>query len=136
MCSVCAPSASAVLTGIDTVLADDPQLNVRDPSIDLLGRQPLRVVLDTQLRMPADGANAAAAGRDVVFTTARQRWRLERAELRRGGAEVITTPLDDDGRVDLREVLQELGRRQCNDVLVEAGPTLAGRFCSSGSRTS
>ena len=39
---------SAVLTGVETVLADDPQLNVRDPAIDLLGRQPLRVVLDTR----------------------------------------------------------------------------------------
>ena len=44
-------AASAVLTGIETVLADDPQLNVRDPSIELLGRQPLRVVLDTRLRI-------------------------------------------------------------------------------------
>ena len=52
MCSDLRAAASAVLTGIDTVLADDPQLTVRDPSIDLLGRQPLRVVLDTQLRMP------------------------------------------------------------------------------------
>ena len=44
-------AASAVLTGIETVLADDPQLNVRDPSIELLGRQPMRVVLDTRLRI-------------------------------------------------------------------------------------
>ena len=55
-------AASAVLTGIDTVLADDPQLNVRDPSIELLGRQPLRVVLDTRLRIAACSANPACTG--------------------------------------------------------------------------
>ena len=57
--------ASAVLTGVDTVLADDPQLNVRDPAIDLLGRQPLRVVLDIELRTPPQCADADAARRDA-----------------------------------------------------------------------
>lgn len=118
---------SAVLTGIDTVLADDSQLNVRDPAIDMLGRQPLRVVLDTNLRMPLTARILQPPGATLVFTGARQT-----EELQRAGAEVVVTALDADGRIDLDSVLQELGRRMCNDVLVEAGPTLVGRILQLG----
>ncbi|WP_241520753.1 bifunctional diaminohydroxyphosphoribosylaminopyrimidine deaminase/5-amino-6-(5-phosphoribosylamino)uracil reductase RibD [Steroidobacter cummioxidans] len=116
---------SAVLTGIDTVLADDPQLNVRDPSIDMLGRQPLRVVLDSKLRMPPTAAMLKLPGETVVFTAAA-------SAARSAGAELVAAPLDADGRIDLEFVLAELGRRMCNDVLVEAGPTLVGRILQLG----
>ena len=53
-------------------------------------------------------------------------------ELRQAGAEIVTAGLDDDARIDLDFVLQELGRRMCNDVLVEAGPTLVGRILQLG----
>jgi diaminohydroxyphosphoribosylaminopyrimidine deaminase / 5-amino-6-(5-phosphoribosylamino)uracil reductase len=123
-------AASAVLTGIDTAIADDPQLNVRDPSIELLGRQPLRVVLDTRLRLTPAARMLATPGRTVVFTA---NGRVAHAgALQRAGAEIIGAPLDADGHVDLQNVLAELGRRECNDVLVEAGPTLAGRFLQLG----
>jgi diaminohydroxyphosphoribosylaminopyrimidine deaminase/5-amino-6-(5-phosphoribosylamino)uracil reductase len=122
--------ASAVLTGVDTVLADDPQLNVRDPSIDLLGRQPLRVVLDTKLRMPADAKMLTLGGETLVFTTAA--FGEAANALRLAGAQIINAPADDSGRIALSEVLRELGERQCNDVLVEAGPTLAGAFLEQG----
>jgi diaminohydroxyphosphoribosylaminopyrimidine deaminase/5-amino-6-(5-phosphoribosylamino)uracil reductase len=125
---------SAVLTGIDTVLADDPQLNVRDPSIDMLGRQPLRVVLDSKLRMPPTAAMLKLAGETVVFTGAAGGGQPKNTadELRNAGAELVAAELDDDGRVDLNFVLAELGRRMCNDVLVEAGPTLVGRILQLG----
>jgi len=123
-------AASAVLTGIETVIADDPQLNVRDPSIELLGRQPLRVVLDTRLRVAPAARIFHGPGRALVFT-APERFSQATA-LRQAGAEVIGAPLDTDGHVDLQNVLAELGRRECNDVLVEAGPTLAGRFLQLG----
>ena len=122
-------AASAVLTGIETVIADDPQLNVRDPSIDLLGRQPLRVVLDTRLRMQPKARMLSLPGRTLVFTAADPQ---QASALRQAGAEIVTAPLDDDRHVDLQNVLAELGRRECNDVLVEAGPTLAGRFLQLG----
>lgn len=132
----------AVLTGIDTVLADDPQLNVRDPSIDLLGRQPLRVVLDSKLRMPTSAAMLKLAGETLIFTGAILGEGLAGSrsanaasvahELRQAGAEVISAQLDADGRIDLDFVLEELGRRMCNDVLVEAGPTLVGRILQLG----
>lgn len=143
---------SAVLTGIDTVLADDPQLNVRDPSIDMLGRQPLRVVLDSKLRMPPTAAMLKLAGETVVFTAAASSSQSTSAvsaarsagaadggqpnaaadQLRNVGAEVVAVNADASGRIDLDLVLQELGRRMCNDVLVEAGPTLVGRILQLG----
>lgn len=168
---------SAVLTGIDTVLADDPQLNVRDPSIDMYGRQPMRVVLDSKLRMPPSARMLALPGETLIFAGQRSNvvavdapassrpdsdatahaassmeaptnsyasqerieLVLDRAaeagsdnaeQLRQAGAELAMVPLDRDGRVDLYSVLQELGRRLCNDVLIEAGPTLVGRVLS------
>lgn len=143
---------SAVLTGIDTVLADDPRLNVRDPSIDMLGRQPLRVVLDSKLRMPPTAAMLGLPGETLIFTdaaaidapvettssttkpaSAANELRHElRDELSRAGAEIIAADLDPFGRIDLDFVLRELGRRMCNDVLVEAGPTLVGRILQLG----
>lgn len=120
--------ASAVLTGIDTVLADDPQLNVRDPAIELLGRQPLRVVLDTRLRMSASARMLRIPGETLVFTEAGR----ASDELTRAGAQVIGVSLDETRRVNFADVLRELGARQCNDVLVEAGPTLAGRILQLG----
>lgn len=138
---------SAVVTGVDTVLADDPRLNVRDPSIDMLGRQPLRVVLDTKLRMPPTAAMLKLPGETLVFTggtadasndAAAQVASLSAKtaaaadELRRAGAEIIVASLDPFGRIDLDFVLRELGRRMCNDVLIEAGPTLVGRILQLG----
>lgn len=136
---------SAVLTGVGTVLADDPQLNVRDPSLDMLGRQPLRVVLDSQLRTPPSAAMLKLPGETLIFAGAATAARTESIqasppakarsatdELRRAGAEIIVTDVAADGRLDLDYVLRELGRRLCNDVLVEAGPTLVGRILQLG----
>ena len=123
-------AASAVLTGIETVIADDPQLNVRDPSIELLGRQPLRVVLDTRLRVSPKARVFHLAGRALVFTAAANV--APASALQQTGAEVVGATLDSDGHVDLQNVLAELGRRECNEVLVEAGPTLAGKFLQLG----
>jgi diaminohydroxyphosphoribosylaminopyrimidine deaminase/5-amino-6-(5-phosphoribosylamino)uracil reductase len=122
--------ASAVLTGVDTVIADDPQLNVRDPSLDLLGRQPLRVVLDTRLRTPPSARLLKLPGETIFFT--RDAASSKADALRAARADVVSAPVDSTGRLELDSVLQELGRRQCNDVLVEAGPTLAGQFLQLG----
>lgn len=123
-------AAGAVLTGIDTVLADDPQLNVREPGIELLGRQPARVVVDTRLRMPVSARMLELPGETLVFTAASGTAPAE--ALRRAGAQVIAATLDAQGHVDLHLVLDELGRRQFNDVLVEAGPTLSGSLLRLG----
>jgi len=137
--------ASAVLTGVQTVLADDPRLDVRDATLERLERQPLRVVLDTRLRMPPSARMLSLPGETLVFTAgdpatpgqgmpgravAADAERIER--LQRAGAEVVGVPAGEDGRPALDGVLVELGRRQCNDVLVEAGPTLAGAILRLG----
>jgi diaminohydroxyphosphoribosylaminopyrimidine deaminase / 5-amino-6-(5-phosphoribosylamino)uracil reductase len=122
--------ASAILTGIDTVLADDPRLTVRDPSIDMAGRRPLRVVLDSRLRTPVQAQMLRESGETLIITGSTDD--AKAAVLAARGAHVLRVSLDDRGRVDLSQVLHELGRRQCNEVLVEAGPTLAGRFVELG----
>jgi diaminohydroxyphosphoribosylaminopyrimidine deaminase / 5-amino-6-(5-phosphoribosylamino)uracil reductase len=130
---------SAVLTGVDTVLADDPQLNVRDPAIDMYGRQPLRVVLDSKLRMSPAARMLKQPGETLIFTSVvaessplSATGASAATRLREAGAEIIALKADDHSRIGLHSVLQELGRRMCNDVLVEAGPTLVGRILQLG----
>jgi diaminohydroxyphosphoribosylaminopyrimidine deaminase/5-amino-6-(5-phosphoribosylamino)uracil reductase len=115
--------SGAVLTGIGTVLADDPSLTVRDADIDMRGRQPLRAVVDSRLRMPAAAAMLTLPGRTRVYCCADG----GPEELQGAGAEVVQLP-EDEGRVRLEAVLDDLGRQEINEVLVEAGPTLAGRI--------
>jgi len=114
----------ALVTGIGTVLADDPQLNVRIAT----ERQPLRVVLDSALRMPPT-ARMLQGGRVLVCTASQDAGK--RAALERQGAEVLLLP-DAAGQVDLPAVLRELARRGINEVLVEAGKTLNGALLRAG----
>ncbi|GAB4115838.1 MAG: bifunctional diaminohydroxyphosphoribosylaminopyrimidine deaminase/5-amino-6-(5-phosphoribosylamino)uracil reductase RibD [Sideroxydans sp.] len=114
----------AVLTGIGTVLADDPQLNVRIAT----GRQPLRVVLDSALRM-LPSARMLQSGQVLVCTASQDV--AKRSVLERRGAEVLLLA-DAAGQVDLPAVLRELARRGSNEVLVEAGRTLNGALLRAG----
>jgi diaminohydroxyphosphoribosylaminopyrimidine deaminase / 5-amino-6-(5-phosphoribosylamino)uracil reductase len=123
-------ASGAVLTGVGTVLADDPQLTVRDPAIITLGRQPLRAVLDSQLRMSPDARMLRESGDTVIFTGADRMDDIAKFEAR--NAKVVLLPLDQEGRVDLHVVLRALGSMHCNDVLVEAGAILAGRIVELG----
>jgi diaminohydroxyphosphoribosylaminopyrimidine deaminase / 5-amino-6-(5-phosphoribosylamino)uracil reductase len=115
--------SSAVMTGVDTVIADDPRLNVRDETIDLAGRQPMRVVLDTNLRTSPSARMFDGCGKILIFTASAAVERIE--ALASAGGEIVSVPAGADGRVDIAAVLLELGRRECNDLLVEAGPKLA-----------
>lgn len=118
---------SAVLTGIGTVLADDPQLNVR---LDSTARQPLRVVLDSQLQMPLDSRIIGSDQQLVVFTQSQEIDKV--SALIENGAEVIQQAATDNGQLDLIGVLEELAKWQCNEVMVEAGQTLSGAFVQAG----
>jgi len=115
----------AVLTGIGTVLADDPQLNVRDIPTS---RQPLRAVVDSALRLSADARLLRQPG-VVVYTATTDVGRI--GPLERAGAEVRALP-DGKGQVDLHAVLRDLGSRGCNEVLTEAGRTLNGALLRGG----
>ncbi|MCQ9425242.1 bifunctional diaminohydroxyphosphoribosylaminopyrimidine deaminase/5-amino-6-(5-phosphoribosylamino)uracil reductase RibD [Pseudomonas sp. LJDD11] len=127
--------SSVVLSGADTVLTDNARLTVRpeqlalDPEQTALAasRAPLRVLVDGRLRVPLDTAFfqagpalvAACAGADAV------------AHYQAQGHELLSLP-GAQGHVDLRALLLELGARGANDVLVEAGPRLAGAFAQLG----
>jgi len=150
----------AVLTGINTVLADDPRLNVREiggenpaplggvsnppnppcqggarvPPMTrggqegLVVRQPLRVVLDSRLRMPL-AARILGGGNVLIYTAMRDSKKT--SELEKSGASVCELP-DGNGQVDLPAMMRDLAQRGCNEVLVEAGSTLNGALLRAG----
>ncbi len=113
--------SGAIMTGIGTVLADDPSLNVRSSSFDLHGDQPLRVVLDSRLRTPPTAHLLTLPGETLVCCTAGQ----DGSRLIEAGATVQEFGAHGDV-VNVFEVLAALAEREINDVLVEAGPLLAG----------
>lgn len=115
----------AVLTGIGTVLADDPSLNVREVETS---RQPLRVVVDSGLRMPPMAK--MLLGEDVLVVTASGD-QVKAGRLREAGAEVLMLP-PLEGRVDLVRMLDELGKRGVNEITVEAGRGLNGALVRQG----
>ncbi len=118
--------SSAVMTGIGTVLADDPRLDVRLPGAE---RQPLRVVVDSQLRISTEARVLHGEGTALV-ATANSEYQAS-ARLTQLGVEVVPVPAP-SGRVDLSVLMQELGQREINELLVEAGPTLSGAMLQSG----
>lgn len=117
--------ACAVLTGIGTVRADNPQLNVR---LVETPRQPLRVVVDSQLDIdPA--ARVLAGGGALVAVAVSDAARAE--ALKAEDVETLVLP-NGDGKVDLVALMKELGRRGCNEVHVEAGFKLNGSLVRAG----
>lgn len=111
--------ACAILTGSGTILADDPQLTVREVATS---RQPQRIVVDSMLRTPADAKALDGGGTWIV--TAHSNLAQE-AALRERGADILVFP-GTDGKVDLPALMHELGRRQINELHVEAGAGLIG----------
>jgi diaminohydroxyphosphoribosylaminopyrimidine deaminase/5-amino-6-(5-phosphoribosylamino)uracil reductase len=125
--------SSAILTGFGTVRADNPRLTVRLP--DTSGHNPadpgrvppLRVVLDSHLRLPAT-AHVLDGSAPTLLMHARDGAPVDRDF---GPAERVGVEMADD-RLDLKSVLGELARRQINEVQVEAGPTLCGALLAEG----
>jgi len=124
--------SSAIVTGIGTVLADDPSLNVRLEARQLKGvepvRQPLRVVMDTRLRMPVQAKMLSLPGDTLVVTAAQDSDR--RRALQQAAAEVVAVDVG-QGELEPAAVLKLLADREINEVLLECGPTLAGAFLSA-----
>lgn len=121
--------SSAVLTGIGSVLKDDPRLTVRELGEMPVLRQPWRVVLDSQLRTPATARLLDGPGRVIVVTAQADTAGYRDLEAR--GAEIIAMP-NPERRVDLVSALAWLADREINEVLVEAGPTLTGALIRAG----
>jgi diaminohydroxyphosphoribosylaminopyrimidine deaminase / 5-amino-6-(5-phosphoribosylamino)uracil reductase len=117
----------AVLIGVETALADDPQLTVRLPGYK--GRQPARVVLDSRQRL-APGSKLAATAREVptyVIATGKPK-----AGLVKAGVHVLTVPAPKGGRATLEAVLQALAAQGLKNLFVEGGGQVAGAFLRAG----
>ena len=118
--------SSVIMTGVDTVIDDDPSLNVR-LSATQLGiegnvRQPHRVVLDSQQRFPSDAKMLTLEGKTTLLTTKQDN----------GSLSCDVVRLDEvDGRLDLGSVMNWLSGLQANEVHVEAGATLCGALLNS-----
>lgn len=117
--------ADAVMTGIGTVLTDDPQLNVR---LSEVVRQPIRIVVDSHLKTPLD---AKVLGQGAVWLFAANASPIRIDALKEKGAEVFAA-INETGRVDLQEMMRILGDRGINEVHVEAGATLSGALVQAG----
>jgi len=113
--------AGAVMTSVETVLADDPELTVR---LVQTARQPDRIVIDTQLRAPLDARVWDGSARRIAVTVRPPADRV--AALRARGVEVALVATTHDSRVELASALAALGGMEINEVLVESGPRLAG----------
>jgi len=124
--------SSAVMTGIGTVLADDPALTARPDDLAIDVRQPQRVVLDTSLRTPPAAKTLALPGDVLVFAGAGEDsgQAARRRALEAAGAVVETVAAP--GRLDLAAVVARLAAREINSVWLEAGPTLAGAMLAAG----
>ena len=125
----------AIISGVESVLADNSALSVRASELGLpdaettAWRQPLRVVLDSKLRLHSPARIFAQPGPLMVATINDEQKRWE--TIVDAGAQILHLP-ENDGRVDLMALMNWLTQQQCNEVMVEAGPTLAGAFLRAG----
>jgi diaminohydroxyphosphoribosylaminopyrimidine deaminase/5-amino-6-(5-phosphoribosylamino)uracil reductase len=120
--------SSAILTGVGTVLADNPSLTVRDQSLGVV-EQPARIIVDSRLRMSPEARLVALPGSTRVFCAVVDAHRGD--PLQAAGVLVEALP-GEDGRVDLPRLLQRLGELEMNELLVEAGPMLNGALLRAG----
>jgi diaminohydroxyphosphoribosylaminopyrimidine deaminase / 5-amino-6-(5-phosphoribosylamino)uracil reductase len=117
--------ACAVLTGRGTVRDDDPQLNVRGVDTP---RQPLKIVVDSRFETPLS-ARLLKEGKTLIAGAVNEAERL--AALKRAGAETIIIP-NDRGKVELFKLMEELARRELNEIHVEGGHKLNGSLLQAG----
>jgi len=121
--------SSAIVTGVGTVSSDDPSLNVRAPDLgDVL--QPVRVVIDSRLRISSQAKTLGLPGDVMVITVNSDD--VQRQALEDAGARVECVDPTGDGRVDLESALARLGELGINEVLVEAGAELNGALLEAG----
>jgi len=121
--------SDAVMVGIGTVLADNPQLTARDEQGHPLPRQPLRTIVDSSGRIPITARLFQEPG-PVLVAGSHVPQRRAKA-LKQAGADLILLPTE-DGSVDLKALLAFLGQREVTSVFVEGGGTLLGSFFDQG----
>lgn len=120
----------AILVGINTVLADNPSLNCRLPEG---GRDPVRIILDSQGRTPGDARILNLESEAPTFIVVTDKAPVERIkDLSSGEAKIIRASVDMHGRVDLRELLTKMGEMEITSILVEGGAEVAASFLDAG----
>jgi diaminohydroxyphosphoribosylaminopyrimidine deaminase/5-amino-6-(5-phosphoribosylamino)uracil reductase len=122
-------ASDALLTGIGTILADDPLLT--DRSCLPRRKRLLRVVLDSRLRLSPSSRIVKTSDDDLLVFTALPVDSTKARRLQNRGVEVVRAKAK-NGRIDLSSVLAELGRREILSILMEAGPTMNGAALAAG----
>lgn len=118
----------AILVGVETALIDNPSLTTRLQGVGAT-RDPLRIVLDSHLRLPADARMLHQNSTAETWVFCNELASKEKEmQLARNGARIFRMPLDSDNRVDLSEMLKFLGKRNVTSVLVEGGARVHGAF--------
>ena len=127
-------AASAIVTSAVTLLRDNARMNLRLQAVDLGQRcelrQPIRVILDSQLRLSGGEKIFATRGDIWIYTCNPDRDKQQ--QLTAAGAEVIQLPADEHGRLPLRLLFEDLAVREINEVHTECGASLAGALIESG----
>jgi|TARA_B100001059_G_scaffold160929_1_gene160468 diaminohydroxyphosphoribosylaminopyrimidine deaminase/5-amino-6-(5-phosphoribosylamino)uracil reductase len=117
----------AIITGIGTVLHDDPSLSVRYKNVTSISKnllrpkQPLLVVVDSKLKLPKDAKILTGLGTVLIATATESKYSNIK------NLETVCIP-DSSGKVDLLKLMKLLAKKECNNVLIESGPILAGAF--------
>ncbi len=120
--------SSALITGIETILADDPALNVRLYDTEVL--QPLRVICDSNLKLPIEAKTLQTPGNILLVSAIEKEFKSSSAQI--ADLEQVCLP-NDENKVALQALLKFLAKdKECNEVLIESGSTLAGAFIKAG----
>jgi diaminohydroxyphosphoribosylaminopyrimidine deaminase/5-amino-6-(5-phosphoribosylamino)uracil reductase len=117
----------AVMVGIGTVLADDPLLTVRS----VRGRNPLRIVLDSRLRIPGKAQVLQGEAKTLIVTTEAHAEKKV-STIQKGGKEILVVQRDTQGRVDVKTLMQVLAERGISSILVEGGGALITSLLKGG----
>jgi len=118
--------SDAVLVGINTVLTDDPKLTVKNKYVKN-PKQPIRVVLDTKCRTPADALVADSTAKTLIITGEK-----EFSKKYGNTVEVIWCDTNDKGNIDIKKLLDHLYKKGVKKLMVEGGGTVIGNFLKSG----
>lgn len=115
-------TTDAILAGINTVLNDNPRLTSHGT-----GKNPVRVILDTNLKIPfsAKVLNSAA---ETIIVTSKTSNKQKKAKLKKTGVRILEIPLNNAGHINLKKLLVELGKLKISSLLVEGGETVAQSF--------
>lgn len=112
----------AIMVGADTVIADNPLLTCRLPG---KCRNPLRIVVDSQARCPAESKVFEVSENEKTLLAVTKKAPADKIEsLRKIGVDVVVLPEDENGRVNLKDLMKELGNRKIDSILLEGGGTL------------